>query len=250
MAFSSVRLRLLRRVDHWVALTRVMRDEILALGVAPERITVIPNATHLPDEVEMGPGVLRRRAELRLCHRKVAVFTGRLSSEKGLDTLLHAWALLGRDHPDVHLLILGEGGAYRNVEADLLALRERLGLEPVVHFLGHVPNVVDYLLASDLFVLPTRFEGMSNSLVEALAAGVAIVTTDIPANREVIDDGVEGLLVSPDDPHALAAAIGRVLGEPGLGQRLGAAARRRAEEVHSIGNVVDRYLDVLRGVIP
>jgi glycosyltransferase involved in cell wall biosynthesis len=245
MPFAALRLQFLRGVDHWVALTSEMRSEIGSLEVPTERVTIIPNSATLPGETNYGPGVRERyRASLRLTYPQIAVFSGRLSREKGLDTLLQAWKLLQPRHPDAHLLLLGEGGAYRNMEKELHALCRQLELQNVVHFLGHVGNVGEYLLSADLFVLPTRQEGMSNALVEAMAAGTAIVTTGISANRDLVHDGVNGLLVPPDDVEGLAAAISRLLADPLSAEHLGRSAREKAERELSVETMASRYLEI------
>jgi glycosyltransferase involved in cell wall biosynthesis len=184
------------------------------------------------------------RALLGLRFRRIAVYTGQLAEQKGLDTLLRAWKLLRKSHAEVHLLLLGQGGAFRNVEPDLRRLAAELELEDLVHFCGHVPNPMDYLLASDCFVLPTRAEGMSNSLVEAMAAGGAIVTTNIPANLEIAEHGVNALLVAPNDPQGLAGCVARILDDPGLARRLGRAAREKAERDLSVDTEVSSYLSL------
>ncbi|MDQ3816842.1 MAG: glycosyltransferase family 4 protein [Acidobacteriota bacterium] len=243
MPLARLRLRLLRGTDRWVALTTEMKSEIQSLEVEPERIQVIHNSAILPEEAAFQPRVRERhRRSLGVEFEQVAVFTGRLSEEKGVDTLLRAWRLLEPDLPGAHLLLLGEGGAFRNVESELRSLTAHLRLESVVHFLGHVGNVGDYLLASDLFVLPTKAEGMSNSLVEAMAAGTAIVTTDIPANRDLVEDEVNALLVPPGDVEKLAAALKRVLTTPPLAERIAREARKRAEQDLSVDVMTSKYL--------
>jgi glycosyltransferase involved in cell wall biosynthesis len=243
MALAGLRMRLLQGVDRWVALTTEMKSEISTLGVDPKRIVIIQNSTLLPAKAAFEPGVRAHyRALLGLDYSRIAAFTGRVSHEKGLDVLLHAWKLLQPKFPEAHLLLLGEGGLFRNVETELRALSHDLGLESVVHFLGHVDNVTDYLLASDLFILPTRAEGMSNALVEAMAAGTAIITTDIPANRDLIEDGENGLLVPPEDAQALAAAIERLWESPDLAEQLSAAAREKAETNLSLSTSTSKYL--------
>jgi glycosyltransferase involved in cell wall biosynthesis len=250
MPLAKFRLRQLREVDRWVALSREMEGEVQTLGVLPEQVVVIPNGVVLPVETAFAPGVRERyRAALNLeKYKQVAVFTGRLSWEKGLDTLLEAWKMLQDRHPEAHLLLLGEGVPFRNVEPELRALREQLGLENVVHFLGHVSNVGEYLLASDIFILPTRSEGLSVALVEAMAAGTTIVTTDIPANRDIIETEVTGLLFPPNDARELAAALARVLDEPQLAERLRRNARTRAERDLSVEAMASRYLDAFSEV--
>ncbi|MBW3629133.1 MAG: glycosyltransferase family 4 protein [Gemmatimonadetes bacterium] len=250
LPLARLRLRQYRGVDRWVALSSEMEREIHTLGVAAKQVTVIPNGTVLPSVAAFDAETRRRhRAALGLAHPKIAVFSGRLSWEKGLDVLLRAWKLVAERHPQAHLLILGEGVPHRNVEPELRALHRSLGLEEVVHFLGHVSNVGDYLLASDAYVLPTRSEGLSCALVEAMAAGTAIVTTNIPANLDIVQDEATGLLVNTDDPEALAAALGRIFDDPQLGERLGRAARQKAERDLSVESMTSQYAGLYSSIV-
>ncbi|MDP9348612.1 MAG: glycosyltransferase family 4 protein [Gemmatimonadota bacterium] len=243
LPFTRLRVSLLGQVDRWAALTGVMKDEIQSLGVPAEKIAIVPNAAVPPERSAYQDGTRERmRSALGLTQRKIAVYSGRLSREKGLDTLLHAWKLVQEDHPDAHLLLLGAGGLHQSVEGEIRELHAALALEKVVHFCGHVPNVTDYLLASDVFVLATRAEGLSSALIEAMAAGTAIVTTDIPENRAVVDHEVTALLVRPDDPQGLARTIGRLFADPGLAERLARVARQKAERELSVEAVTSRYL--------
>jgi glycosyltransferase involved in cell wall biosynthesis len=163
--------------------------------------------------------------------------------------LLRAWKLVTPRFPDAHLALLGGGGAFRNVEKPLRELRDQLGLTASTHLLGHVDNVVEYLLAADLFVLPTSTEGMSNALLEAMAAGSAIVTTDIEPNRELLQPGVHARLVPPRVAAAVAAASGAVLADDALRDALGRAARRRAQVELSVTRMVDSYLEAYRALL-
>lgn len=245
MTLSSARIRLLQQVDHWVALTRLMASEIQTLGVAPERITVIPNAAVIPaDSATVAQTRLKYRRRLGLDYSRIAIYSGRLSSEKNLDTLLEAWADVWKCFPDAHLLFAGASGAFRIVEPQLREMQRTLQLCDSVHFLGHVSNVMDYLLAADVFVLPTSTEGMSNALLEAMAAGNAIVSTDIEANREVVSDGITALLVPPRDVNALSAGIKRLFSSPEFASELGDRAVSLARKKHSVAAMTTAYLDV------
>ncbi|MDQ3282512.1 MAG: glycosyltransferase family 4 protein [Acidobacteriota bacterium] len=251
MRGSALRLRQLRNVRGWIALTQLMKEEIVSLGIPAERVSIIPNSAELPERTRLDPGVRAqyRRALGLADDIHVAVFTGRLSSEKGLDTLLDAWRRVLDGDPTAKLILLGPGGAFRNVEAELRAQATSLALGDSVEFRGHVDNTLDFLYASDTFVLPTRTEGMSNSLVEAMAAGAAIITTAIPAHRGVIEHDVHALLIRPDDEEALANAIVSIFHDPALRARLGRAARDRAERVHAFPRMLERYLDVYARVL-
>jgi glycosyltransferase involved in cell wall biosynthesis len=115
---------------------------------------------------------------------------------------------------------------------------------------GALPDIPAFLAGLDVAVLPSRAEGMSNALLEYMAAGRAIVATAVGGNRELVRDGVHGLLVPAGDAGALARAVGRLLDDSDLPRRLGAAARRRAQECYSRGAMVRRfeelYLDLFR----
>jgi glycosyltransferase involved in cell wall biosynthesis len=125
-----------------------------------------------------------------------------------------------------------------------------LGVHERVRFLGHRDDVPALLAASDAFVLPSLFEGTPLALLEAMATGMPVVSSAIPGTDEVVSNGETGLLVRAGDPDALADALRRIVGEPELRARLGAAARRRAETEHSAVSSTRRvaavYDEVLR----
>jgi glycosyltransferase involved in cell wall biosynthesis len=132
------------------------------------------------------------------------VSVGRLSKEKGVDLLVEAMPLVRAAIPDADLTILGEGP----LKPDLLAQRERLGLTTVVHLIGFQPNPYPYMKHADVFVLPSRFEGLPLVVLEALAVGTPVVASDCPgALREVLGDSPVARLVRPSDPKALVEAI-------------------------------------------
>ena len=117
------------------------------------------------------------------------------------------------------------------------------GLADRFHLLGSVADVPAFLGGLDVAVLPSRSEGMSNAILEYMAAGRAIVATAVGAAPELIDEDVHGLLVPPNDAAKLAEAIDRLLKNPALAQRMGEAARRRARERYSREAMVERFTD-------
>ncbi len=250
MPLSGLRLRQLRGVDRWVALTSTMGAEIRSLGVRDQDIRVIPNGTEIPSRAACREADRQAaRSALGLGEEPVAVYTGRFSSEKGLDTLLAAWRAVLARHPDALLLLLGTGGAFRNVEAELRGIAAGPEYGNSVRFLGHTEHVTPYLLAADAFVLPSRTEGMSNALVEAMAAGCPIVASDIEANREILSPNDTALLSPAGDPASLAAAILALFGDRVLGRRLGEQARLKAQRDLSLESMVERYLETYRSVL-
>jgi phosphatidylinositol alpha-mannosyltransferase len=154
------------------------------------------------------------------------MWVGRLDPQKGFGVALRAFERLLADHPDAALIVAGDGRDRALVE------RLAAGTRPRVHLLGSVlhGDLPGYLAAADVFVAPALGqESFGIVLVEAMAAGLPVVATDIAGYREVVRHDQEGLLVPPEDPAALADSLGRVLSDQSLAARLGEAGRRRAQ---------------------
>jgi L-malate glycosyltransferase len=167
------------------------------------------------------------------------VYVGRLHEQKGLDVLLTALAAV-QSSPSPALSLVGTGP----FEERLRALVYELGISGDVEFAGVRQSLTPLLHGADVFVLPSRAEGLSNSLLEAMAIGLPVVASAIPGNTDVIQSGVNGLLSDPGDPAALADALERLLSDGGLRRRLGEAARRTVEERFALEEVAARYREL------
>ncbi len=190
------------------------------------------------------PGPAAPALEAGLPPRPRVVFTGRLHPQKNLDGLLGAWPAVA-DRTGAALVLVGDGP-----ERDRLAGRARaLGVADRVHFAGAVADPADHLRAADAFALPSVAEGMSNSLLEAMATGLPCLASAIGGNVDLLGPGPSGLLLPPDDPRAWAEALVRVLESPPLARELGTAARRRVEAEFSLKAVVDRYQELYRRLL-
>lgn len=233
-AEGSARSRVMRGIYRWhaarlgeydrvIALSPAQRDLLVQAGLDGERIVVMRNAV---DTLRICPGVSRLRGELGA--RVVVTFLGRLDPEKRVEELVHSFRR--RDWPEDHLLLIaGSGSQDRRLRA--LAARD-----PRVRLLGMVTGFderVDLLRATDIFVLPSTAEGLSLSLLEAMAAGCAIVSTDVGEHGAVLDGAGVVIPAHPLEP-ALGDALELLRADPALRARLGRAARRRAVESLSL----------------
>ncbi|RLC77201.1 MAG: hypothetical protein DRI81_08965 [Chloroflexi bacterium] len=222
----------LQDADAIVALNPQVAVELTEIGVAPDRIVHIPNGV----EVEH----IRRKTDYGLGREVDVAFVGRLHPQKGVDTLLAALRHVYEEHPHLfwRLRLVGSGSRRPQFEA----LARQLLVEQTVEFMGEVDDPFPILERSDIFVLPSRSEGMSNALLEAMAHGLPCIATDIPGNNDIITSGRNGLLVHLDDEDDLASAIGRLATDQGLRERLGREAARCVEETYSLAVTADRYV--------
>jgi glycosyltransferase involved in cell wall biosynthesis len=231
-----------RLVDATLANCNECRQSVLAdEAPAPESVFVLENGVDLsrfgsippldPSDAGANPRVVGALANLR--------------PEKDLELFLRAARDVGLDHPHVSFRIAGEGESRPELErcVDELGLRGRVDLP------GSVADVPAFLAGLDIAVLSSRTEGLSNALLEYMAAGRAIVTTAVGAARNLIEDGVNGLVVPPGDQARLAGAIDRLLHDPALVARLGAAARRHAHERYSLEAKTLEFEALCRGLI-
>jgi glycosyltransferase involved in cell wall biosynthesis len=211
------------------------------VGIPSHKITVIPNGIEL-HSFERLPDKRQARTDLGFPSDGLLVGTvARLDPVKRLDVLLEALASL----PNVNAVIVGDGSE----RAKLMALSDRLELEGCTHFAGQQEHVLPWLAAMDVFVLSSDWEGMSNALLEAMAAGLPVVATAVGGSPEVVIDGVTGLLVPPRDPEALTQAIARLLHDPGLRGQMGEAGRERVLRDYSIERMVERTQALYRSLL-
>jgi glycosyltransferase involved in cell wall biosynthesis len=222
-----------RAADHVLVNASAVQEVLLAQGYAPSRISVIRNGIDVSRfRDRAGTEPVRPGLGLPPTAPVVAVFS-RLNRLKGIEYFLEAAALLAKSFEEVRFLIVGDSisDAYR-VELEQFAAG--LGLAERVVFTGFRSDVPELLSEVCVSVLPSLSEGLSNVVLEAMAAGVPIVATSVGGTPEMVEDGVTGLLVPPRDAAALAQAIGSLLGDPARGRSIGQAARRRVAERFSL----------------
>lgn len=205
----------IQRADTIQCISRYTFDRLVAAGYPRAGLKMIPNAVDL-----------RRFGGPRSTSGVVRVaYVGRLRQVKGVTVLLDAWHALA-PAGGARLVIAGDGELRPELEAQL----DRLGLRGAVELAGAISDVPALLRDTDVYVQPSFAEGMPNSVLEAMAAGLPIVATRVSGNEDLIADGENGLLVPPGDPGALAAAIRRLMEDPALARSMGERARERAQQ--------------------
>jgi len=235
---GRLRWRVLRdQIDRFVAVNAEIEGRLLAMGVAAGRIVRIPNGVEAPAGLSGAEAAGVRRTLGVNPHAPVVVYLGRLIPDKGLAWLLRAWADVVPAEPASHLLIVGDGPD----GARLRDLADRLGIAASVSFLGHRTDVAALLGIADVLVHPSRSEGMSNAVLEGMSHGLAIVASDVPGNRALVEPGREGLLVPYEDGPGLTAALLALLGDADLRRRLGREAAAVSASTFSLDAVATAY---------
>jgi glycosyltransferase involved in cell wall biosynthesis len=235
-----------------VAISGELREAVLRAGVAAERVVDIPNGIDLQRWQPVTPEQQHAlRAQLGLSEGPLIICVGRLSRAKGVPLLLDVWLSLRAEHPRAHLLIVGTGtGSHDDCERELHAACEMSQHREQVIFTGQVENVHEYLQASDIFVQCSEHEGFGLALVEAMACGLPCVTTRVGAAIDVIEPGVNGVLVPIGHREALAAALRDLLASPSQWRPMGRAAHQSAVGRYDMQEVVHRYGELFARLCP
>lgn len=210
-------------LDGVIALSQGVADDLSRVVPAlQDRIAVIPNiGLPLEDQMSIAMGLERIDSQTGC----TLLACGRLTKQKDYPTLFRAFALLSGT--GVKLKIIGDG----EERLTLLQMAARLGISDRVTFLGFQRDPYIHMRQADIFVLSSRWEGFGNVLVEAMAMGTPVVSTDCPHGpAEIITDGANGLLVPPGDPEKLAAALQRLIDDRSLRMRLGFSGQARAND--------------------
>jgi glycosyltransferase involved in cell wall biosynthesis len=227
------------------AVSEDLRGHMIAEGLPPGRVRVVHNG------IDPGPlaSPLSRRAARRALgianDTPVVGTVGRLDQVKDLGTLIEAFALVRRSEPDARLVIIGDGSESTRLEECATELGARDG----VLFVGHRDDARDLLAAFDMYANSSVYEGISLTILEAMAAGLPVVATRVGGTPEIIDDEHTGLLVPMQSPLELAAAIETLLASPSSCRSLGRAARHCVETRFSLQGMAARYLAAYRDAL-
>lgn len=222
--------------DYVVSNSRAGVQYVADRGASRNRIGVVPNGRNLSKYRDADSSNVRRSLGLQADSRLVGT-VGRLIERKGQMDLLEAWPAVRSHHGDAHLVLVGDGPERETLEARVA----KMGESDTVHFLGMREDVPNLLASFDAFAFPSHFEGLPGALIEAMAAGLPIVTTPVNGNSELIENYRNGLHVSPKHPDQLAWALIRILAEPELAASLGKQAQADAFEQYTVDRMVTAF---------
>lgn len=236
--------KLIGRTDRLIGNSHAVAEFYRSIGYPDDIVRVIHNGISIPENFTTDREALLAELEIPV-GSPVIGFIGRMARQKRGEDIVFAMALVAILRPDAHLLMIGEGP-----ERDkLMKFARDIGIDNLVRFTGHRADAAKLLSVVDVFWLASDFEGLSNSLMEAMAAGVPCITSDIPPNRELVVDGETGFLVRVGDRVGFQQFTDRLLGDAELARRMGDAGRERMRREFSIDSMVDAHAKLYREVV-
>ena len=241
--------RLIARTDRLVGNSASVVEFYRELGVPPEKLACVPNGIEC--EPDKGEGTRRGRREQLLIELHlppdsfVVGFIGRLAKQKRVEDLIWMVEILRQIRPQLQLVVIGDGPGRERLER----FTRDIHCDRHVTFLGHREDAARFLPAFDVFGLASSFEGMSNSVMEAMSVGLPIVASDIPPNRELIVQSETGFLFKLADTVGIMQFVRRLIDEPGLAEQLGQAGRERIQREFNIPRMVEGYANIYRELL-
>lgn len=235
--------RQVSRTTRMVANSQSVAEFYVSAGFPRQHIEVIPNAVTVPDG-DLDHNALRQSLDIPL-DVKLVGYVGRLARQKRVTDLVWGMQLLQQLRDDVYFLIVGDGPDGFRIKDQL----EQYDVRTRVRMTGHREDAASIVRLLDVFWLGSDFEGMSNSVMEAMSNAVPVVCTDIPANRELVVDGETGLVVQVGDSVGFSELTDRILADPEFQRRLGQAGQDRVRELFGVDQMVKRHVEMYRSIL-
>ena len=227
-----------------VAVSEQTRRQAVEEGVRADKVSVIPNGVTPLDTLSVN----RPEARKNLGLNEADIFLlsiGRLTYQKGHEFFIHALAKVVSRFPNVKAGICGDGPLRPQLESQIL----RLGLSHHVKLLGAWDDVSPILASADVFVLPSRWEGLSRAMMEAMAAGIPVIATRVDGIQDLVTNDVHGLLVPAEDPERLGNSILQLLRDPEMMKRIGSAGRAHVLQIHSTDDMCKKYYHLMLALL-
>jgi len=231
--------------DHVVSNSRAGQEFAVARGVSPDSVSVVYNGRdpEVYGGVEPSP---QSRETLGVPADATLIGTvGRLIERKGIYDVLDAWPAILDAEPDAHFLFVGDGPEFESLRRDTT---DR-GFDDSITLAGHREDVPEMLALLDVFVFPSHYEGLPGAVIEAMAAGLPIVATDVDGNGELLTHEETGLLIPPHDAGALARAVTRLLSSRTEARTYGRSARATAREEFTIDRMAEEFQTLYRRLL-
>lgn len=237
--------RLIARTARLVGNSESVAEFYRNLGYPSHLLRVVRNGQQFEPRID--PQRAFRREEWSGGHPRPFIIgcVGRLAKQKRVEDLIWAIELLRSVRDDLFLVLVGDGPERKDLEVFVSHLK----LEQHVRFLGHQQCIPELLSCFDVLTLASDFEGQSNSIMEGMAAGLPVIVSDIPPNRELLGDQETGILVSVGDRAQFAREIQRLCDHPELRTKFGTAAQRRITKDFSLERMVSGYVELYREVL-
>jgi glycosyltransferase involved in cell wall biosynthesis len=248
--FRAIERWLAKRTSRLIAVSEEVRDDLVRLGIAPhERISVVPLGFELDRfllrEPERGRRRVAFRAQVGIAESTALVtLVARLVPIKRVDRFLRIARLLSQQS-EAEFLIVGDG----ELRDQLLSDADARALGPRLRWHGFTERIEDVYFASDVVVLTSDNEGTPVSLIEAGAAALPVVSTDVGGVRTVVGDGVSGFVVAREDDRGFAGAVAQLLASPALARAFGAAGRAHVTSTFTLERLVADLDHVYRGLL-
>lgn len=234
-----------KNTTRFVVLNDQIQQDLYRWGVTESQIVSIPNGVPTYPPISKENRIESRKILGLPLDRQVIVCVGKQSQKKNHTTLLDAFIKLRNDGNEAFLIFLGDGSMRYELERQAL----KGGVKDRIIFKGWVNNVLDYLYASDVFVLPSLVEGLSNALLEAMSVGMPCVASNAPGNRTLIKDGANGFMFETHNVTSLANVLKRLFEEKALAEQIGKNARELIQEQYSIQSVAQQYINLYNSMV-
>lgn len=246
--YRRLDLLVMRHFDRLVAVSEATQREMVAGGVPAEKIAIIHNAI---DTVAWSPARVDgscRKAQALEAAFPIIGYVGRINEEKDLETWIRAAAVVGAKYPKARFVLVGDGKG-DDTQARIEQLAATLNIRQQIVFTGFRSDLQELYGSFDIFMLTSRREGLPNCILEAMAMGVPVVTTDVAGAKELVADQMTGFVLPQGDVEGLGGALMKLASDRELCRRFGAASRMRIEEKFSFSQRLRRIEDLYESIV-
>jgi len=242
----------LKHADRYVAISSALREEIAKSGLHQEKCVMIPNGVDTTIYYKLdskGKKLLRQR--LGFNDDFIVLFVGVIDQRKGIDTLIPAFRQVLLSIPRARLVLIGppnredKNSYFMN---SMIQLTHKYKIQDRVEFRGYDNNPAQYFQTADLFVLPSRQEGLANVLIEAMACGLPAIGTSISGSEDLIENNINGVLVRPGDSVELANAMTRMVQQPDDYIQMSKNAHTKIREKYELEKIVESYIELYENI--